>query len=74
MASDRLSVVLRRPHPNGDARQAFDRLDDAEELWRAEDALVMAKTGGKIGDADAAPRLSVRIVDTIAVLRRYSDV
>ena len=57
----------------GDAGQPGDRLDDADELRRPENAAELAKARCKIGDADGAALRSVSTVETIAVLRRYSD-
>ena len=50
----RLAVIAGRPHPDGDARQAGDRLDDAIELRRPEHAAELAKARREIGDPDLA--------------------
>ena len=50
----RLAVVVGRPHANGDARQAGHRLDDANDLRRAEHAAEVLKARREIGDADLA--------------------
>ncbi len=57
VAADRLlrhrhAVARGRPHPDRDARQPRDRLDDPHELGRAEDAVVFAKPRREIGDPD----------------------
>ena len=46
----RLAVIAGRPHPDGDARQAGDRLDDAIKLRRPEHAAELAETRREIGD------------------------
>ena len=45
------AVVEGRPDPDGDARQAGDRLDAAEDLRRIEDALEAFEARREIGDA-----------------------
>ena len=46
------AVTAGRTYPDGDARQARDRLDDPHELRWAKDAVVFAKPRREIGDAD----------------------
>ena len=48
---DWLPVVVRRPHADGDARQARDRLDAADDLRRTEGALVAVEARREVGDA-----------------------
>ena len=50
----RLAVIAGRPHPDGDARQAGDRLDDAVELRRPEYAAELAKARREVGDPHLA--------------------
>ena len=65
-----LPIVAGRPDADGDARQPGDRLDDADELRRAENPVEVAEARRKVSDADrAALSLLVRTVETIAVLR-----
>ena len=49
-----LAVIVGRPHPHGDPRQAGQRLDDAEQLRRPEHAAELAKARREIGDLDLA--------------------
>ena len=51
---NRLAVIVGRPHSNGDARQAGNRLDDAKDLRRPKHAAELAKAGSEIGDLDLA--------------------
>ena len=50
----RFSVFAGRPHPDGYARQAGDRFDDAIELRRPEHPSELAKARDKIGDPHLA--------------------
>ena len=54
----RLAIALGRPHPDGDARQSGNRLDDAHQLRRAKHAAEIAETRREIGD----PHLSAVVV------------
>ena len=47
----RLAVVAGRAHPDGDARQAGDRLDDAKDLRRTENATELAEARHEVGDS-----------------------
>ncbi len=49
---DRRSIVAGRTHPDGDARQPGHRLDDADELRRAEHTAELTKARREIGDLD----------------------
>ena len=51
---ERLAVVAGRTHPDGDARQAGHRLDDAKDLRRTKNATELAETRDKVGDFDFA--------------------
>ena len=51
---ERLAVVARGPHPDGDPRQAGDRLDDPIELRRPEYAAELAEARHEVGDLDLA--------------------
>ena len=51
---ERLAVVARGPHPDGDPRQAGDRLDDPIELRRPEHAAELAEARHEVGDLDLA--------------------
>ena len=46
------AVMAGRPHPDGDPRQAGDRLDDPHELRRAKDAVIFAKPRREIRNPD----------------------
>ena len=71
---DRLAVAVRRPHADGDARQARHRLDDPHQLRRPERCgRKLRKRGAKSVMRTAPPWRSVSTVETMAVLRRYSD-
>src|ERR1700722_9757279 len=64
MALERLAIVVRRSHPDGDARQAGDRLDDAKQLGRAKHAAELLEARREIGDAH-------RIAVSVGQTRRY---
>ncbi len=69
----RLAVIAGRPHADGDARQAGDRLDDAVELRRPEHAAELAKARREVGDLDlAAAPVGQHGARRSRVLRTYS--
>src|SRR5262249_41305635 len=50
----RLAIVAGRTHPDGDARQAGNWLDDAKDLRRTKNAGELAETRDEVGDSDFA--------------------
>src|SRR5258708_20214236 len=49
-----VAVIMRRTETNGDPRQPCHWLDHSDELRRPKHAAELAKTRGKVGDADGA--------------------
>ncbi len=71
MLPKRLAVAAGRPHPDGDARQAGDRLDDAKELRRPKHAAELVEARREVGDAD---RVAVPVGQVRAHDRRVAQI
>ena len=67
----RLAVIAGRPHPDGDARQTGDGLDDTEKLRRTEDAAELAEARREVGDPHFA---AVAVGEDMADDRGIADV
>ena len=50
-----LPIVMRWANSDRDARQAGDRLDNANDLWRSEGAAELVEARRKIRDPDRGP-------------------